>query len=90
VIGGGKVGRATARALKEKEILVNLVERNEGLRSRIGDCASNAFFGDAADRRVLMEAGLEQAPSVVLTTNDDAMIFTSQFIAGDSIPMCAS
>jgi Trk K+ transport system NAD-binding subunit len=73
VIGGGKVGRATARALKEKGILVNLVERNEGLRSRIGDCASNAFFGDAADRPVLMDAGLEQAPSVVLTTNDDAM-----------------
>ncbi len=73
VIGGGKVGRATARALKEKGIPVNLVERNEGLRSRIGDCANNVFFGDAADRRVLMEAGLNQAPSVVLTTNDDAM-----------------
>lgn len=73
VIGGGKVGRATARALKEKGIPVNLVERNEGLRSRIGDCTSQVFFGDAADRRVLMDAGLEQAPSVVLTTNDDAM-----------------
>ncbi|HXV78502.1 MAG TPA: NAD-binding protein [Candidatus Binatia bacterium] len=73
VIGGGKVGRATARALKEKGIPVNLVERNEGLHSRIGDCASKVFFGDAADRRVLMDAGLEQAPSVVLTTNDDAM-----------------
>jgi Trk K+ transport system NAD-binding subunit len=73
VIGGGKVGRATARALKEKGVPVNLVERNEGLRSRIGDCAGKVLFGDAADRRVLMEAGLEQAPSVVLTTNDDAM-----------------
>jgi Trk K+ transport system NAD-binding subunit len=73
VIGGGKVGRATARALKEKGIPVNLVERNEGLRSRIGDCASKVFYGDAADRRVLTDAGLEEAPSVVLTTNDDAM-----------------
>jgi Trk K+ transport system NAD-binding subunit len=73
VIGGGKVGRATARALKEKGISVNLVERNEALRSRIGDCASKVFFGDAADRRVLMDAGLAEAPSVVLTTNDDAM-----------------
>jgi Trk K+ transport system NAD-binding subunit len=73
VIGGGKVGRATARALKEKGVPVNLVERNEGLRSRIGDCAGKVLFGDAADRRVLMDAGLDQAPSVVLTTNDDAM-----------------
>ncbi|MEO6163002.1 MAG: NAD-binding protein [Candidatus Binatia bacterium] len=73
VIGGGKVGRATARALTDKGIPVNLVERDEGLRSHIGDCASKVVFGDAADRRVLMDAGLEEAPSVVLTTNDDAM-----------------
>jgi Trk K+ transport system NAD-binding subunit len=73
VIGGGKVGRATARALTDKGIPVNLVERDEGLRSLIGDCASKVVFGDAADRRVLMDAGLEEAPSVVLTTNDDAM-----------------
>ncbi len=73
VIGGGKVGRATARALTEQSIPVNLVERNEGLRSRIGDCAGKVIFGDAADRRVLMDAGLKEAPSVVLTTNDDAM-----------------
>ena len=73
VIGGGKVGRAAARALTEQSIPVNLVERNEGLRSRIGDCAGKVFFGDAADRRVLMDAGLKEAPSVVLTTNDDAM-----------------
>ncbi len=73
VIGGGKVGRATARALTDKGIPVNLVERDEGLRSHIGDCASKVVFGDAADRRVLMDAGLEDAPSVVLTTNDDAM-----------------
>jgi Trk K+ transport system NAD-binding subunit len=64
VIGGGKVGRATARALTDKGIPVNLVERDEGLRSLIGDCASKVVFGDAADRRVLMDAGLEEAPSV--------------------------
>jgi Trk K+ transport system NAD-binding subunit len=73
VIGGGKVGRATAKALKQKGIPVHLVEHNETLRSRIADIADRLFIGDAADRAVLMNAGLKEASSVVLTTNDDAM-----------------
>ena len=73
VIGGGKVGRATALALKQQGIPVNLLERNEALRDRLEECADRVFIGDAADRQVLMHAGLEKSPSVVLTTNDDAM-----------------
>jgi Trk K+ transport system NAD-binding subunit len=73
VIGGGKVGRATALALKGQGIPVNLLERNGALRHFLEDCADKVFIGDAADRQVLMQAGLEKSPSVVLTTNDDAM-----------------
>ena len=73
VIGGGKVGQATARALKQKEIAVHLVERDESLRGKLGNIADQIFIGDAADREVLMKAGLREAPSVLLTTNDDAM-----------------
>ncbi|MPZ77268.1 MAG: potassium transporter TrkA [Deltaproteobacteria bacterium] len=73
VIGGGKVGQATARALKQKEIAVHLVERDESLRGKLGNIADEIFIGDAADREVLMKAGLREAPSVILTTNDDAM-----------------
>lgn len=73
VIGGGKVGRATARVLKDQGIPVNLIERDEGLRSRLREFADRIVIGDAADRQVLIEAGLDKAPSVVLTTNDDAM-----------------
>ncbi len=73
VIGGGKVGRATASALKQKGIPVHLVERNEKLRDRIGNIPDRLIIGDAADRDVLMRAGLQEAPSVLLTTNDDAM-----------------
>jgi len=73
IIGGGKVGRATALALKRKEIEVHIVERKEALRQRIGTIPNRLFIGDAADREVLTAAGLSKAPAVLLTTNDDAM-----------------
>lgn len=73
VIGGGKVGQATARALKQKDIPVHLLERDETIRAKLSNIADRTFIGDAADREVLMKAGLGEAPSVILTTNDDAM-----------------
>jgi Trk K+ transport system NAD-binding subunit len=73
VIGGGKVGCATARALKSAGIPVNLLERDPALHDRLTDLADNVFIGDAADRETLMKAGLDKAPSILLTTNDDAM-----------------
>lgn len=73
VIGGGKVGRATAGALRRKGMDVHLIERNEALRPRIGDIPSRLFLGEAADRELLMAAGLSEAPAVVLSGSDDAM-----------------
>lgn len=76
VIGGGKVGVAAARALKEREVAVHLVELSPA--HGLDAVADRVFAGDAADRDVLMAAGLANAPSVVLTTNDDA---TNIFLA---------
>ncbi|HUP42529.1 MAG TPA: NAD-binding protein [Thermoanaerobaculia bacterium] len=73
VIGGGKVGVAAVRALRKKGMAVHLVEKNERLRSRLAGVPDRLFLGDAADRAVIMEAGLAEAPSVLLTTNDDAI-----------------
>jgi Trk K+ transport system NAD-binding subunit len=73
VIGGGKVGRATAMALRRKDVAVNLIERDETLKSRIGEIPNMLFIGDAADRELLMEAGLRNTPAVVLSSSDDAM-----------------
>ena len=72
VIGGGKVGRAATKALKEKGLAVHLIEKNADMLPRVGDLPDRVFPGDAADRRVLEEAGIMQAPSVLLTTHDDA------------------
>jgi Trk K+ transport system NAD-binding subunit len=73
VIGGGKVGRAVARALKSRDVGVHIVEEDSDLESLLARVADRVFTGDAADLEVIMRAGLAEAPSVVLTTNDDAM-----------------
>ena len=73
VIGGGKVGRAATRALKRKGIPVHVLERDERTHTKLAGICDQHFVGDAADREALMRAGLQNAPSVLLTTNDDAM-----------------
>lgn len=73
VIGGGKVGRAATRALKRKGIPVHMVEKNPELARRHQDLPDRMIQGDAARREVLDEAGLAEAPTVLLTTNDDAI-----------------
>jgi Trk K+ transport system NAD-binding subunit len=72
VLGGGRVGRAVARALKRREIPVHMVERNAGLERKLAGIPDRLILGNAADREVLIRAGIREAPSVVLTTHDDA------------------
>ena len=80
VLGGGKVGRAAARSLKQRGVPVHMVERNPELAEKIGDAADRLVIGDAADRRVMREVGIEDAPSVVLTTNrDEANIYLAAY-----------
>jgi voltage-gated potassium channel len=72
VIGGGKVGTAAALALKRRGVAFHLVERDVALHDRLAPIADRLIVGDAADRDVIMSAGLAEAPAVLLTTNDDA------------------
>jgi Trk K+ transport system NAD-binding subunit len=73
VVGGGRVGRAAAAALKRRELPVHIVEQNAAAARRLGSIADQVIVGDAADHEVLKEAGLGPAPSVLLSTNDDAV-----------------
>ncbi len=73
VIGGGKVGFAAIKALKDRGIQVHLIEHDESLQERLASLPDKLIIGDAADRNVLKKAKLEDAPAVLLTTNDDAM-----------------
>lgn len=72
ILGGGKVGRAAAHALRRRGIGVHVVEKDRSLEPRLTALADRVFWGDANDRQLLAAAGLESAPSVLLTTHDDA------------------
>ena len=72
VIGGGKVGRAAATALARRGIAVSIVEKEEATAKKLAGDNCRLVVGDAADRDVLFEAGLDDATAVVLSTNDDA------------------
>jgi len=67
IIGGGRVGRATARALREQGADYRIIER---LSERVRD-PEKYVVGDAADLDVLHRAGIQAASSVVITTHDD-------------------
>jgi len=73
VIGGGKVGRAAAVALKQRGAGVHMIEKKIELKDRIGDKPDRLFIGDANSRTLIEEAGLMEAPAVLLTASDDAV-----------------
>jgi voltage-gated potassium channel len=68
VLGGGRVGRAAAHALKVREVPYRIVEQDAG---RIRD-PNTYILGSAADLEVLERAGIREAPTTIVTTNDDA------------------
>ncbi len=73
IIGGGKVGRAAAEALKSRGVTVHVVDKDPRRKKALATSADRLVIGDAADRDVLLKAGLEDATAVALTTNNDAI-----------------
>jgi voltage-gated potassium channel len=70
IIGGGRVGRAVARALREQGIDYRIVEK---LSARVAEGDEHAVVGDAADLEVLKQAGIDHASVVIVTTHEDDM-----------------
>ncbi|MDH3756062.1 MAG: NAD-binding protein [Acidimicrobiia bacterium] len=79
IIGGGRVGRAVGRAFAAEGIEFAIVEQlterqREGVRYVIGD---------AADRAVLEEAGIDDAGAVLITTHDDNVnVYLTRYCRG--------
>ncbi len=73
VIGGGTVGTAAVRALHGRDVPVHLIERDPVRCERLRPLCEAVFPGDAADYDLLEEAGIKDAPSVLLSTNSDSI-----------------
>jgi len=67
IIGGGRVGRATARALDERDMDYRIVEsRADRIRN-----PEKYVHGNASDLATLERAGVRECPAVVITAHDD-------------------
>lgn len=67
ILGGGRVGRATAEALERREVDYRIVEvRPEMIRD-----PEKYVHGSAADLATLEKAGIREAPTVIITPHQD-------------------
>ena len=67
ILGGGRVGRATARAFARRKVDYRIVE---ALPERIRD-PEKYVLGSAADLSVLETAGIRETPTVIITPHED-------------------
>ncbi len=76
IIGGGRVGRATGRALANRNMDYRIIEQ---LPERVRD-ATHYIVGNAADLEVIEKAGINEAPTVIVSTHeDDTNIYLTLF-----------
>lgn len=69
IIGGGRVGRGTAEAFRQRGMDYRIIDKNP---ERIRD-SEKYILGDAADLKTLEKAGIRKAPCVLITTHEDDM-----------------
>jgi Trk K+ transport system NAD-binding subunit len=67
IIGAGRVGRETAKALDEGNISYRVIESDEKKASMVSNC----ILGDASDKSVLERAGINKSPALIITSHDD-------------------
>jgi Trk K+ transport system NAD-binding subunit len=69
ILGGGRVGRAAAEALRARNVDYRIVDEDP----TVARDEEGIVVGNAADLEVLKQAGIERAPSVIISTNSDDM-----------------
>jgi voltage-gated potassium channel len=67
IIGGGRVGRAAARALAERSLDYRIIEQVPEEQGLLG----KYVIGNAAELKVLEKAGIQRSQNIIVTTHDD-------------------
>lgn len=70
ILGGGRVGKATASFLRKNNIPYMIIEKRQKI---VVEDQQRHIHGDAANIKTLKEAGIDNATSVIITTHNDAM-----------------
>lgn len=79
IIGGGRVGRAIERSFSSQGVDAVIVEQLEERRRE----GARYVIGDAADRAVLEEAGIDDAGAILITTHDDNVnVYLTRYCRG--------
>jgi Trk K+ transport system NAD-binding subunit len=67
IIGAGRVGRETAKALADGNIPYRVIESDEKKAGMVPNC----ILGDASEKSVLERAGINKAPAIIITSHND-------------------
>lgn len=79
IVGGGRVGQAAGRALDELDIDYRIVEQHPDSPPD----PRKWITGDAARLEVLRQAGIDEAPTAIITTRDDDVnIYLTVYLRG--------
>lgn len=82
ISGGGEIGASLAQAL-ERDYRVKLIEKSESRVNKASEQLrhTTVLHGDAVDRELLLEEGIEQADVYCALTSDDEANFFSALLA---------
>lgn len=69
ILGGGRVGQAAGDLLASYGAKYSIIEKRPNIVAKGGE---HYILGDAAEKEVLVEGGIEQARTVIITTHNDA------------------
>ena len=72
ICGFGRMGRTLARELKRRDLPMIVLDLNEAAIEECYQLGIPAIEGNAADERVLHEAGIDRANALVAAANSDA------------------
>ncbi len=70
IIGAGRVGRGAAKSLAERDIDFRIIEKDHS-RKHHSIKKEKYIYGDAAHLKTLEKAGIHDAHSILITTNQD-------------------
>ena len=79
IVGGGRVGRALATRLEDRDEQVIVIENDDHQLEKLREMGFTAHRGDGTERETLREAGAANASVIAVTTdNDDVNMLVAQ------------